>query len=93
MGDKNNIVEVGMCDVLVKTGHSILKSIYTSQTGDRDWVIRNGVDACGTAVMTVDLVGATSGEISMPYINKPMNCGIFVDIGAGTVGTIVIVFE
>jgi len=207
MGDKNRVAETSAAtDLLVKTGHGIIKSIYTSQTGDRIWTIRNGVAACaatgtvtfctavacdkvtvnglvyngvvgakandtefsidtsdcatatdfalsvtcdsrtgitipafdqtatsctavatitadigqtgnqidlsentsgtivvsgafltggcGDPIITVDLVAATSGEISMPYINTPVDTGIFVDnTCAGAAGSLVIVFE
>jgi len=47
----------------------------------------------GTEVIEIDLVGATSGEISMPYFNHPMADGIFVEFIAGTTGRLTLIFE
>ena len=47
----------------------------------------------GREVIEIDLVGATSGEISMPYFNHPMNLGIFIDYIAGTTGRLTIIYE
>jgi len=91
MGDKNNISETDATDLLVKTGHGILKAIYV-QPGDRTWIIRDGTSAAGTAVMTV--VANANNHFEAPYINHPMNSGIFIDnTVAGASGTIVLVFE
>ena len=91
MGDKNNIIEVGSGDTLVKTGHAIIKAIY-AQPGDRTWVIRDGTSAAGTLVMTV--VNDANNHFEAPYINHPVKNGIFVDnTVAGTGGTIVVVYE
>jgi len=55
MGDKNSVAQTeGNADLLVKSGHSILKSIYTAQTGDRVWIIRDGLTVCpatGTVIV------------------------------------------
>jgi len=212
MGDKNRVASaVSGTDLLVKTGHGILKSIYTAQTGDEDWVVRDGTaavaatgcvtfcgavagdtvtlngllytgicgceaccgdfdirvsdnatalaftvavncdcrqPACGTvtthditacdtcavvcltadvigqtgngicltttamcmtivvapttgffgcgtgdAIITIDLVGATSGGLCYPYINTTFNEGLFIDVGCGATGNLTIVFE
>ena len=93
MADKNNLVEVAGSDVLAKTGHGIIKAIYVNPT-DRTWIIRDGTSVSGTALFTVGSAAAANGPISMPYINHPCSDGIFVDnTTAGTVGTLVIVFE
>ena len=53
MGDKNAVAQTeGTCDLVVKVGHGILKSIYTSTTGNSTWIIRDGISVC-PAVGTV----------------------------------------
>jgi len=91
MGDKNNIREAAGADVAVKTGHGIIKSIYATQ-GDRTWIVRDGTSAAGALVVTVSTT--ITSMYSAPYINHPVNTGIFIDnTVAGTVGTIVVIYE
>ena len=89
MGDKNNAVEVVGTDVLAKSGHAILKSIYVTTSGDRTYTIRDGTSAAGTAIftMTANVAG------SMPYINHPFRDGLFIDNTGGTSGTLLVIFE
>jgi hypothetical protein len=47
----------------------------------------------GKEVIEIDLVGATSGEISMPYFNHPMKDGIFIDYISGASGRLTIIYE
>jgi len=47
----------------------------------------------GREVIEIDLVGATSGEISMPYFNHPMRDGIFVEYLCGASGRLTFIFE
>jgi len=91
MGDKNNIREAAGADVAVKTGHGIIKAIYATQ-GDRTWIIRDGTDATGELVATI--ATTITSTVSMPYVNHPVNTGIFIDnTVAGTVGTIQVIYE
>jgi len=47
MGDKNSVAQTeDSLDLTVKVGHGILKAIYTSETGDRSWIIRDGITVC-----------------------------------------------
>ena len=54
MGDKNRVASaVTGSDLQVKVGHGILKAIYTAQTGDDNWVVRDGTGAvAATACVT-----------------------------------------
>jgi len=89
MGDKNNVV-AATADLLVKTGHGIIKAIYVTQAGDRIFTIRDGIAAGGgDALFAID----TSDLVLMPYINHPVNAGLFADSDAGTTGTLLIVYE
>ena len=91
MGDKNNIAEAAGVDVAVITGHGVIKAIYATQA-DRTWIIRDGIDATGAIVATI--ATTITSTVSMPYVNHPVNTGIFIDnTVAGTVGTIQVVFE
>jgi len=91
MGDKNNLAEAAGSDLLVKTGHGIIKSIYATQ-GDRTWIIRDGTTAGGTALITVSTT--ITSMYSAPYVNHPVNGGIFIDnTVAGALGTIVVIYE
>jgi len=59
-------------------------------------LLTSGAFLCGGVgreVIEIDLVDATSGEISIPYFNHPMRDGIFVDYIAGTTGRLTIVYE
>lgn len=94
MGDKNRTAEIAATDTLVKTGHGILKAVYTPSVGDRTWVIRDGTDATGTVILTVLQGAAANGHFSAPYVNTPFATGLFVDnTAAGAAGTVLIIFE
>ena len=90
---KNNIATATSSDVLAKTGHGVLKAVYTSPN-DRAWVIRDGTGVGGTAIMTITSGAAGNGGYSAPYLNRPFKTGLFIDnTTAGTVGEIHVVFE
>ena len=64
MGDKNNVAQTeDSLDLLVKSGHGILKAIYTTQTGDRNWIIRDGLTVC-PAVGTVTFCNPVANTFS-----------------------------
>ena len=93
MGDKNNLTEVLGSDLLIKTGHGIIKSIYCTP-GDRTWILRDGVTVGGVALFTIAMGAVGNGTLSMPYINHPCRDGIFVDnTAAGTLGSLIIIWE
>ena len=93
MGDKNNVVEVTAGDLLVKSGHAILKAVYMTEPGDNQWEIVDGTDGTGVTIFTVDGQAAANGLVLMPYINHPMNTGIFIDHISGTLGRLLVVYE
>lgn len=94
MGDKNNVIETcGTCDLLVRTGHGVLKAVYMTQPGDNVWEIVDGTDGTGVTLFIVSGLAAVNGPVLMPYINHPMNTGIFIDHTGGTGGKLLIVYE
>lgn len=93
MGDKNNVATALGADLLVKTGHGVIKAVYAT-SGDRTWVIRDGTSAAGAEVFTIVLNALANGPVLMPYINHPVADGIFIDnTAAGVTGQIIVVFE
>ncbi len=81
MGEKNQVAQTeGDNDLLVKSGHSILKAIYTGQTGDRQWIVRDGASVCpaiGTVTIACPLVNVFStGTITTMCVQEELTaCG------------------
>lgn len=90
MGDKNNVSYVTCADVLAKTGHGVIKSVYQATTGDRVFSIYDGTTCSGTLILTTE---AGTGVHTMPYINHPVKDGLFINVDSGTTGSILIVYE
>ena len=83
MGDKNKVAQTeGSCDLIVKVGHGILKSIYTSETGDRAWIIRDGISVC-PAVGTVTVCNPVDNNFSCAVIT--VMCALEEVTATGTI--------
>jgi len=94
MGDKNNVAETcGATDLLVKTGHGIIKAIYMTQPGDNVWEVVDGTDGTGETMFIISGIAAANGLFLAPYINHPVSTGIFIDHTGGTGGKLLIVYE
>lgn len=94
MGDKNRTARITTTSSQVKTGHGILKAVYVVTPGDEIFEVIDGTLDSDTTIMSIDTDVATSGHIFLaPYINRPMNAGIRVQVVSGTTGELLVVFE
>jgi len=75
----------GTCDLIVKVGHGILKSIYTSQTGDSVWIIRDGISVC-PATATVTVCTPLANQFSCAAIN--VMCALEELTACGTITSV-----
>lgn len=94
MGDKNQLSRVTTTDTIAKTGHGVLKAIYIDTPGDIIFRVYDGITAAGALLFEIDTDSATSGHLfTAPYINHPVNTGIFIDVVSGTTGSLVVIYE
>ena len=94
MGDKNRTARITTTSSQVKTGHGILKAVYVTTPGDEIFEVIDGITDCDTTIMSIDTVSATNGfQFLAPYINRPMNAGIRVQVVSGTTGELLVIFE
>jgi len=93
MGDKNRTVRVEGVSTQAKTGHGILKAIYMPTPGDRIWEIIDGTADCDATLFSIDGVSITQPPLSLPYINRPVNTGLRIQVVSGATGEILVVFE
>lgn len=88
MGDKNQVVNVIGATIQAKTGHSIVKAVYTSFGGDRVYGIVN--NTTGTTAVFTFKADAGNGLINL---HTPFNLGLRIVVVSGTTGEIVVVYE
>jgi hypothetical protein len=85
------ISQIAVCNsatVQAKTGHAILKSIYTTVAGDRVFSIID--DTTGT---TAKFSFKADAGNSAPHLNTPFTTGVRIVVASGTSGEIVVMYE
>ena len=74
--------------VQAKSGHAIVKSIYTTVAGDRVFSIIDN-----TSGTTAKFSFKADAGNSAPHINTPFTTGVRIVVASGTTGEIVVMYE
>ena len=88
VGQTSQLAVVNSATVQAKTGHGIVKSIYTSTPGDRVFSIIDNITG-STAKFSFT---ANAGN-SAPILNTPFKTGIRIVVASGSTGEIVVLYE
>lgn len=88
VGQTSQLAVVNSATVQAKTGHGIIKSIYTSTPGDRVFSIIDNI----TGTTATFSFTANAGN-SAPILNTPFKTGIRIVVASGTTGEIIVLYE
>ena len=88
VGATSQLAVVNSATVQAKTGHGLVKAIYTTTAGDRVFSI---IDNTAGSVAKFSFK-ADAGN-SAAIINTPFKTGIRVVVASGTTGEIVVLYE
>jgi len=88
VGQTSQLAVVNSATVQAKTGHGLVKSIYTTTSGDRVFSIIDNI----TGTTAKFSFTANAGN-SAPIINTPFKTGIRIVVASGSTGEIVVLYE
>jgi hypothetical protein len=88
VGQISQLAVVNSATVQAKTGHGIIKSVYTSTPGDRVFSIIDNVSGTTAKFSFTAQVGGSASAI-----NTPFKTGIRIVVASGSTGEIVVLYE
>ena len=88
VGKISQLAVVNSATVQAKTGHGIIKSIYTTTAGDRVFSIIDNI----TGTTAKFSFTANAGN-SAAMINTPFSTGLRIVVASGSTGEIVVLYE